>query len=416
METMPSPQPHVHGGTHPTPTTARPSPPPSSSNRRDHHHMPFIMPDGRPLTVFLTENDFLTRSPSGSGGSGGNNNKQSKRRKEQKQNHGWSNATTTTTTTHPRIPQQLTDAERAELTALDRVGQRRQRRYLNDKLLRDMAPALTAKDMESLFKPAPFGETGHVSPFTQAALPENAGLWELFRSVDSDRQDRVLAKFEEHIRELKSGASGAGTNIAGVNAEATAEAALQQAAMLAMKGWAGISPRGRRALRRAPRGAVHEVESMLMSTLYGGPGETVVLALEDAFQRLIVHAIAQFHFLHSASRSVGGSDQQVSDQSMGKRKEVVVRRRRQSSKQLQEGSTSTSTQFASLPCITCVDVLGLLDEQQQQHEDDGECMSVDSHATGSGVGLSLRSLVELMRHPHHIHLHHHQQQQEQHVC
>lgn len=41
------------------------------------------------------------------------------------------------------------DAEAMELEALARVGQRRRRRFMNDKLLRDMAGTLTARDMAS---------------------------------------------------------------------------------------------------------------------------------------------------------------------------------------------------------------------------------------------------------------------------
>lgn len=66
-----------------------------------------------------------------------------------------------------------------------------QRRWLNDKLLRDMAGTLTASDMASLFKPVPFGEQ-RTSPWQLAAQPEHAVLWDLFRSLEMDKQSRVL--------------------------------------------------------------------------------------------------------------------------------------------------------------------------------------------------------------------------------
>lgn len=66
-----------------------------------------------------------------------------------------------------------------------------QRRWLNDKLLRDMAGALTAQDMASLFKPVPFGEQ-RASAWERAARPEHAVLWDLFRTLDMDKQGRVL--------------------------------------------------------------------------------------------------------------------------------------------------------------------------------------------------------------------------------
>lgn len=66
-----------------------------------------------------------------------------------------------------------------------------QRRWLNDKLLRDMAGALTAADMASLFKPVPFGQP-RTSVWERAAQPEHAYLWDMFRSLEMDKQARVL--------------------------------------------------------------------------------------------------------------------------------------------------------------------------------------------------------------------------------
>lgn len=54
-----------------------------------------------------------------------------------------------------------------------------------------MAGTLTAADMSSLFKPVPFGEA-RPSLWEQAAAPEHAVLWDLFRSLDMDKQGRVL--------------------------------------------------------------------------------------------------------------------------------------------------------------------------------------------------------------------------------
>lgn len=59
---------------------------------------------------------------------------------------------------------------------------RHRRRWLNDRLLRDMAGALTAADMASLFAPVPFGEPRR-SVFDEAARGPGRELWELFRPV-----------------------------------------------------------------------------------------------------------------------------------------------------------------------------------------------------------------------------------------
>jgi hypothetical protein len=97
--------------------------------------MPFIMPDGRPLSLALQD---ITR-PDRAQRVG------RKRRpgaiKVPKQ--GWRSQVRDV----GPAPKPTTEADLAEAAALAKVGQRRQRRWLNDKLLRDMVPTLTAKDM-----------------------------------------------------------------------------------------------------------------------------------------------------------------------------------------------------------------------------------------------------------------------------
>jgi hypothetical protein len=99
--------------------------------------------------------------------------------------------------------------------AISKVGRERRRRWLNDKILRDMAGALTAPDMESLFQPPPFGgpvPAARPTVLQAAALPENLPLWDLFRSIDMEKQQRVLLKWEEHVA-AKSGRQSDGENI-----------------------------------------------------------------------------------------------------------------------------------------------------------------------------------------------------------
>lgn len=45
--------------------------------------------------------------------------------------------------------------------------------------------------MEALFQPVPFGEV-RVSWLEQISSPENAALWDMFRSIDPDKQSKVL--------------------------------------------------------------------------------------------------------------------------------------------------------------------------------------------------------------------------------
>jgi cyclopropane fatty-acyl-phospholipid synthase-like methyltransferase len=45
--------------------------------------------------------------------------------------------------------------------------------------------------MESLFKPVPFGEV-RVSPMEEVLSAAYAQIWDLFRSIDMDKEQRVL--------------------------------------------------------------------------------------------------------------------------------------------------------------------------------------------------------------------------------
>jgi hypothetical protein len=45
---------------------------------------------------------------------------------------------------------------------------------------------------ESQFKPIPFGFPAPPSAFTLASAPEHAAVWDHFRSIDSDKEARVL--------------------------------------------------------------------------------------------------------------------------------------------------------------------------------------------------------------------------------
>lgn len=347
--------------------------------QRKASSMPFIMPDGRPLGAFLTETNHMTTSRYQKKGRG--------RIKEPK--NGWGSASSrppVSSNTHERAPatrvsRVLTEAEHAELAALEKVGQRRQRRWLNDKLLRDMAPPLTAKDMESLFKPAPFGDTGYVSAFTLAALPEHAPLWELFRSVDSDKQNRVLLKWEEHVKELRAEVKN--------NKEGgpllKADSALT-AATLALQGWSAVGPRGRKALRRAPRGCAEEIEAPILRLVENNSENEIVLELEDGFQRLLAHSLAKFHSLFAQSRDgpegkvvvvrkrrVGESlnnKNVVRSQSKSPQRESPARDRDTTTEMSTSPPTATTSPVVTVvvpfdptaPRFTCVDILWLLDD------------------------------------------------------
>lgn len=182
--------------------------------------------------------------------------------------------------------------EQTELDYLYRVGRERRRRFLNDKLLRDMAGPLTARDMESLFKPAPFGESNHSTPLQQILEPENATIWDLFRNIDFDKQNRLLKvhspfpmmllahircaylvksmdcisaqKWEDKIKQGQQQKAASSSSEAAqrdqLGASAPADLSQEEAAFTALRKWAGTNKKCRQALRRANPTAVEELE------------------------------------------------------------------------------------------------------------------------------------------------------------
>lgn len=83
------------------------------------------------------------------------------------------------------------EVESSELRALEMVGVRRRRRWLNDKILRDLAGPLTAQDMHDQFNPAPFG-VKVPSALEIITRPEHADLWDNFRNIDPEKEAKVL--------------------------------------------------------------------------------------------------------------------------------------------------------------------------------------------------------------------------------
>ncbi|KAK9845871.1 hypothetical protein WJX81_004685 [Elliptochloris bilobata] len=143
---------------------------------------------------------------------------------------------------------------RQELEALMRVGREKRTRWLNDKLLRDMAVSA-----------------------------ENQALWDMFRSIDFDKQSRVLERWEAHVKSASAPAR-------------------PSAALVALQAWAGIKRKARDALKRAPPSLVDEIELRVLQFLEQGDCGELVLQLDDGFQRLLAHGLAEFHGLTSASR------------------------------------------------------------------------------------------------------------------
>ena len=190
----------------------------------------------------------------------------------------------------------------AEIRALQTVGNRRRRRWLNDRALRDLAGPLTAEDMSALFLPPPFGSIRE-SPLQQ--IRENkaaAAIWQSFISIEHHRQEKVLDAWALHNATLKEKKP----NIP-IQDDAEEQPKVPDSlvdAQLALSDWGRVSHQGRLALRKAH---IHSVLQLEMKVTEAVQMDDVSIEVENGFGRLLVHSLAVFHGCNSVSSKDKGS-------------------------------------------------------------------------------------------------------------
>lgn len=259
----------------------------------------------------------------------------------------------------------------AELKAIERAGWRRRNRWFNDKALRDGHNArfgnMTAEDMQNQFNPPPFGAPPRPTLFSEVSSPENAALWEHFRSIPMDREQKVLDRWEEHNHQKhREVASTSGAAAAG-DPSATA-----------MKAWAGVSRAARTALKKANPHSVMELEHQVLDLIEAGDVTAELLMdIPDGFGRLLAHGLCEFHGLLSATRNVGGRPLVA----VYFRKQQQQQRPNEKGAEEDEGPSQAATLAVAAPAlatavaaagaqghpeITCTDVLLALREAANQ--------------------------------------------------
>lgn len=271
----------------------------SSRHRNKNTTMPFIMPDGRPLGAYLNLSESRGETHKG------------KRRhhKEHKKamKSGWtsqvnSKCSVSLGNTISPASYLVSHLDDEELDSLNKLGQRKQRRWKNELLLRAMAPELTADAIDGLFKPVPFGDIHPPSPFTQISHDEDLQqLWQLLLSVSAEKQQRILEKWDTHVKELLQSCQ--------------VEHKDGQSKALIANGYSRrwqqkVSAIGKTALKKAPTQTLHDIEAKMIPCIFT-PGMSVDIHAEDGFGRLLAHSIAQFHGLRSISQSHSGKDRFV---------------------------------------------------------------------------------------------------------
>ena len=126
----------------------------------------------------------------------------------------------------------------AELIEAQELGQRRRRRWANDRLLRELGGAMTITEMQAQFSPPPFGAPPVPTAFELMLSAQRRGEWSGFHKVDMDKERLFLSSLAENTHKKRqarrtSCGSGPGNEARGK--------------------WAGVSQRARVALRSVAR-------------------------------------------------------------------------------------------------------------------------------------------------------------------
>ena len=259
----------------------------------------YIMPDGRPLAAYLANaNVGESAAPKRMGPKG---------KKNQRKKKGSATFGSRRSAPPPSLFASQLDEE--ELNSLNKLGQRKQRRWTNDLLLRAMAPALSPGDIDGLFKPVPFGDVHPPSAFSM--VEEDSGMQELWRrcllSVGMDKQDRILEKWREYVNDLNrtevdDGAERDGDDAEEQEGERHARNVRRATITAYRKRWQGsVSSSGRAAVKNVSEEVVREIEAQMFPCLFGDV-EEVKLYPEDGYGRLLGHSLAKFHGLSSNTK------------------------------------------------------------------------------------------------------------------
>lgn len=184
-------------------------------------------------------------------------------------------------------------AAEERIRVLWKLSNRNYRRWMNDRLLRELTPQLDAGEIGSLFAPPPWGEKSVASPFERvSAYGEGStwdkAAWEPFRNdVDMDMEERMLQRATKHRDKTLS----------------------QDARRLkaAARAWQGVSHKSRDVLRRTSSWHLvdifeEKVLNYLKEVKMGGP-DCLLINVDDAYHRMLIHGICEFHGLSSMTIS-----------------------------------------------------------------------------------------------------------------
>ncbi|KAM7254319.1 hypothetical protein ACFE04_032001 [Oxalis oulophora] len=161
------------------------------------------------------------------------------------------------------------------------VSNRRSRRWLNDRLLMELVPRLSEKEIRGLFAPPPFGDDVPQSPFCMT----NMGEWDKFRTIDMDKEAKIMRSMNRSPSKKRG--------------------QVDTEKMAVLNSWHRIDCRTREALRRSflvelvqgyedcVRGFINDSEDV----------DVLVLQIQDPFHRLLLHGVCEYYNLGSITVS-----------------------------------------------------------------------------------------------------------------
>ncbi|KAK6286282.1 hypothetical protein POUND7_012461 [Theobroma cacao] len=175
----------------------------------------------------------------------------------------------------------LTIEKKIELleTLTGKVTNRRSRRWLNDRLLMELVPRLSAEEIRGLFAPPPWGDDVPPSAFCMT----NIGEWDKFRNIDMDKEANIIGALSNLSTKKKF--HGDGDKMAVLNA------------------WQRIDCRTREALRRSFLSELIAGYEDCIRTFIkeSGDGDVLELQVQDPFHRLLLHGVCEFYNLVSVT-------------------------------------------------------------------------------------------------------------------
>ncbi|KAH9306528.1 hypothetical protein KI387_010932, partial [Taxus chinensis] len=189
-------------------------------------------------------------------------------------------------------------------------------RWLNDRLLAELAPPMNKEEIAGLFAPPPWGERHALTPFERITGAGEDGLrdmaaWEPFRNVDMDKETHMLkSSLKPHSKEANSHVTQS---------------------MAAMKAWQMVDRHSREALRRNFHSPLFEsLEGRILAYSNSAEdSEVLTLEVENPFHRLLLHGICEYYGL--ASNTVSKLEDTAGERSLVTRTHIKKKKQSESS-------------------------------------------------------------------------------------